>query len=91
MNYSCEIWGFATAEKIEQVHRKFCKWLTNVKMTTNNLSLAGDFGRFPLFIERQIRIIKYWLNLHSTKRQIRIIKYWLNLHSTKRQIRIIKY
>ena len=56
-------------KKIERVHRKFCKWLINVKMTTNNLSLTGEFGRFPLFIGRQIRIIKYWLNLHSTKNE----------------------
>ena len=26
LTYSCEIWGFAAAEKIERVHRKFCKW-----------------------------------------------------------------
>ena len=25
LNYSCEEWGFATAEKIERVHRKFIK------------------------------------------------------------------
>ena len=36
-------------------------------MSTNNLSLAGELGRFPLFIGRYIRIIKYWLNLHNTK------------------------
>ena len=31
--------------------------------------LAGERGRFPMFIGRQIRIIKYWLNLHSTKNE----------------------
>ena len=45
LNYSCEIWGFSRAENIERVHRKFCKWLINVKMSTNNLSLAGELGR----------------------------------------------
>ena len=67
LNYSCEVWGFYTAENIERVHRKFCKWLINVKMSTNNLSLAGEFGRFPLFIGRYVRIIKYWLNLYHSK------------------------
>ena len=41
----------------------------SVIMATNNLSLAGEFGRFPLFIGRQTRIIKHWLNLHSTKNE----------------------
>lgn len=36
-------------------------------MSTNNLSLYGELGRFPLYIGRQIRIIKYWLNLYQTK------------------------
>ena len=36
-------------------------------MSTNNLSLAEELGRFPLFIGRHIRIIKYWLNLHNIK------------------------
>ena len=67
LNYSCEVWGFYTAENIERAHRKFCKWLINVKMSTNNLSLAGEFGRFPLFIGRHVRIIKYWLNLYQSK------------------------
>ena len=58
-----------TAENIERIHPKFCKWLINVKMATSNLSLAGEFGRFPLFIGRQTRLIKYWLNLHSTKNE----------------------
>ena len=47
LNYGCEIWGFASAENIERVHRKFCKWLINVKMSTNTLSLAGEFLAFP--------------------------------------------
>ena len=74
LNYGCEIWGFASAENIERVHRKFCKWLINVKMSTNNLSLAGEFGRFPLFIGRQTRIVKYWLNLHNTKNENCILR-----------------
>ena len=67
LNYGCEVWGFYNAVNIERVHRKFCKWLINVKMSTNNLSLAGEFGRFPLLIGRHVRIIKYWLNLYNSK------------------------
>ena len=52
INYGCNVWGFYTAVNIERVHRKFCIWLINVKMPTNNLSLAGESDRFPLFIGR---------------------------------------
>lgn len=67
LNYGCEIWGFSRADNIERVHRKFCKWLINVKNSTNNLALYGELGRYPLFIGRQVRIVKYWLKLNSIK------------------------
>ena len=61
LNYGCEIWGFSNATNIERVHRKYCKWHLNVKMSTSNLSLYGELGRFPLFIGRQVRIINIGL------------------------------
>ena len=67
LNYSCEIWEFTRAENIERVHRKFCRLLLNVKMSTNSLSLYGVLGRFPFVLRRHVRIIKYWLNLHNIK------------------------
>ena len=69
LNYACEIWGFSNAQNIERVHRKFYKWFLNVKMSTNNLSLYAELGRFPLFIARHTRIIKYWLSLYQTKQE----------------------
>ena len=56
-------WEFSNAECIERVHRKFCKWIINVKMSTNSNALCNELGRYPLFIEQQIRIIKYWFKL----------------------------
>ena len=74
LNYGCEIWGFSNAENIERVHRKFCKWYLSVKMSTNNLSLYAELGRYPLYIGRRIRIIKYWLNLYQTKHENCILR-----------------
>ena len=73
LNYGCEIWGFANATNIEMVHRKFCKWYLNVKMSTSNLSLYGELGRSPLFIGSQVRI-KYWLNSYQTKNENCILR-----------------
>ena len=75
LNYDCEVWGYSTAQNVKRVHRKFCKWIINVKMSTNNLSLAVDFGRVPLIISCQVRIIKYWLNLHSIKSENCILRW----------------
>jgi hypothetical protein len=69
LNYNCEVWGFYKAENIERVQRKFCKWLLNVKMLTNTLSLYSELGGLPLYIERYVRIAKYWLKLHGDKSQ----------------------
>ena len=50
---------FSNAQCIERVHRKFCKRILNVKLSTNYYALYTELGRYPLFIERQLRIIKY--------------------------------
>ena len=74
LNYACKIWGFSNAQNIERVHRKFCKWFLNVKMSANNLSLYAELGRFPLSIARHSRIIKYWLSLYQTKQENCILR-----------------
>ena len=67
LGYNCELWGFIRAKHIECIHRKFCKWLLNVKMSTNSLALYAEVGRFPLIIGRQTHIVKYWLKLFGKK------------------------
>ena len=63
LNYACEIWGCTRAENCERIHRKFCKWVLNVKINTNNYAIYGETGRFPLYIERHVRMIKYWFKI----------------------------
>ena len=46
LSYGCEKWGFSRADYIERVHKKFCKWLINVKSSTNYLLLYGELGRY---------------------------------------------
>ena len=52
---------------MERVHKKFCKWVLNVKQSTNTLALYGELGRFPLYIERNIRMVKYFLKVNTIK------------------------
>ena len=43
-------------------------------MSTNNLPLYAELGRFPLSIGRHIRIIKYWSSLYQTKQENCILR-----------------
>ena len=65
--YACEIWGFSSAISIDKVQRKFCRWMLNVKQSTHNLAICSELGLYPLVIERQVRIVKYWLKLKSNE------------------------
>ena len=76
--YACEVWGFSTAECVERVHRKFLKRLLGVKMSTANSAVYGELGRYPLYITRYLRIIKYFLKLHTTKQSNCILYSTLN-------------
>jgi hypothetical protein len=65
LNYGCEIWGLNKADPIEKVHVGFCKNILHVKSTTQNGVIYGELGRYPLLLNRQYRVIKYWLNIVS--------------------------
>ena len=66
LNYACETWGYSKSKDIERIHLKFCKRILNVKLTTSNAGVYGELGRYPLYISRYNRIIKYWLKLIKT-------------------------
>ena len=74
LNYGCESWGFLNAECIERIHRKFLKYILNVKTSTNNYAVYKELGRYPLSIERQLRIIKYWFKLLDSANSNCILK-----------------
>lgn len=66
LNYSSEIWGFTKSKDIERVHLKFCKRILNVRVSTCSAGEYGEFARYPLFISRYCKIIKYWCKLVDT-------------------------
>ena len=38
-----------------------------MKQSTHNLAICSELGLYPMIIERQVRIIKYWLKLNSNE------------------------
>ena len=63
---SSEVWGVYNSDDIERIHLKFCKRILNVRSNTCTAGVYGELGRYPLFITRYIRIIKYWFKLLTT-------------------------
>ena len=61
--HGSEIWGTHRFEQIAKVHLLACKKFLGVKMSTPNVMVYGECGRHPLFIDCQIKVIKYWLRL----------------------------
>jgi hypothetical protein len=59
LNCGCEKLGFGKSKEIERVHLKFCEQLLNVKMSTCTKSIYGELGRFPMYNNRYVRIIKF--------------------------------
>ena len=64
MSYACEIWEIW---EIERIHLKFLKSILNVKTTTFSASVYGELGRYPLYICRHVRIIRYWIKIINTE------------------------
>ena len=67
LSYACEIWGFSKSKEIERIHLKFLKNILNLKTTTFSASVYYELGRYPLFICRHVRIIKYWIKIINTE------------------------
>ena len=66
LNFSSEVWGFGKCKEIERIHLKFCKTLLKVKSSTCNMGVYGELGRYPLYISRYARIIKFWCQIQDS-------------------------
>ena len=75
LGFSSEIWGFSKSKEIERIHLKFCKKVLSVKRSTCNFAIYCELGRYPLYINRYARIIKYWGKLLSSDNIIMVTLY----------------
>ncbi|MEW8546452.1 MAG: reverse transcriptase family protein, partial [Candidatus Thiodiazotropha sp.] len=67
ISYSCEVWGFSKSKELERIHLRFCKRILGVKLSTSNAGIYGELGRYPLYITRYVRIVKFWFKLLNTE------------------------
>ena len=55
--------GFQQTNSHEIVHMQFCERILCVKRSTTNMMVYSELGRLPLYISRDIGIVKYWIKL----------------------------
>ena len=63
LNYKSEVWEIYNAKDVEAMLSKFCRWVLNVKKSTNLSGLYGELGRVPFIIQWKFNMIKYWVKL----------------------------
>ena len=61
--YSAELWGTIKYEQVEKIQTFVCKRILGVHKKMPNYIIYGELGRFPLFIETQMRALKYWFKI----------------------------
>lgn len=66
LHYGCEVWGFHKAPHVEKVHVEFLKRIMFLRKSTNNVMVYFELGRCPMYIQRKLRILKYWCSLLKT-------------------------
>ena len=52
---------------IETLHLSFFKRVLNVRKSTSNYMVYFELGRFPLYINRYYRMLKYWFKILKTE------------------------
>ena len=61
--HSSLISKFSKSKELERIHMKFCKRVLGVKLSTSNAGIYGELGRYPLYVARYTRIVKYWFKI----------------------------
>jgi hypothetical protein len=61
--YSSEVWGLQRLDTLERIHLLACKRFLGVPIKTPNKMVYSELGRYPIYINSTLRVIKYWFRL----------------------------
>ena len=64
---------------IEKLNIHMCKYVLHVGVgkKTSNIATYGELGRYPLYTDTVLAIIKYWLHINKDANTDKLIKYAL--------------
>ena len=79
--YGAEIWSVLSDQRLkkdidcdieslcdipqENIHMSFCKFVLGVGKNATHNGIIGELGRFPLYIEATVRLLKYFVRVKS--------------------------
>ena len=75
LNYGCEVWGLRKADPIERFHRSFLRTVLRVKNSTPNCFVYGELGVYPLYIERCVRVLSFWVKIINCDKKEKYLMY----------------
>ena len=55
--------GICEGHYSKKTHIKCCKQILGIRQNSCNAAVYGELGRYPLYINRYIRIVKYCLRI----------------------------
>ena len=55
---------------IEKLHLKCCKYILAVNRKSTNSAVMAELGRFPLFFNVLLSMIKYWIRLETSENNL---------------------
>jgi hypothetical protein len=67
LNYSSEVHGFSKSKELERLHLKFCKRILKVPLNSSKVAIDGELERYPFYISRYFKIIKFLCKIVNSK------------------------
>jgi hypothetical protein len=61
--YAAKVWGYTRPQVVETVLMFACKSFLSVTLKTPNVMIYGDLGRFPLYVDGILSMIRYWFKI----------------------------
>ena len=86
--YGCEVWASESADIIEKIHLRFCKYILQVNKSTCSNMVYGELGVTPLILDAKSRMIMFWARIYKTNSTPKLssVLYQLLLNLYKRDI-----
>jgi hypothetical protein len=57
--YCAEVFGIYNTDVLDRIQMKICKQILGVKMSTTNMAVLGESGRYPISILCKKRVLTY--------------------------------
>ena len=59
---------------LEKLNTHICECVLGFGKKTSNITTYGELGRYPLYIDTVLAIIKYWLHINKDAEIDKLIK-----------------